>query len=58
MAINTYLEDLRDYCKERDGKCPGCIFASNRDNDYECYVKLITGTYPDSWKELKDEETP
>lgn len=60
MAINVFiacLEELHEHCEQRDGKCLGCIFASDRDNDYECYVKLITGTYPDSWRKLKDEET-
>ena len=56
MAIELYLdalEELRDHCNVRDGKCYGCIFASDRDNDYECRIKAITGTYPDTWKGMK-----
>lgn len=55
MAINVFitcLEEIREHCNERDSKCFGCIFASDRDNDYECRIKAITGTYPDSWKEM------
>ena len=31
--------------------CNGCPFQ----NDKGCEMKSITGTYPDSWKEIKDE---
>ena len=56
MGINVYiadLEELHEHCQERDGICYGCIFASDRDNDFECRIKAITGTYPDTWKPME-----
>lgn len=54
IDLYSVLYAVMDDCKERDGNCYGCLFASYKNNDYDCLVKRITGTYPDSWKELKE----
>lgn len=51
MVIEQILINLKAYCEEQDGSCYGCQYASDKDNDFECMIQHITGTYPDTWKE-------
>lgn len=51
MVIEQILQNLKAYCEEQDGSCYGCQYASDKDNDFECIIQHITGTYPDTWKE-------
>ena len=47
------LRSIKDICHLYNGSCVGCPYVSDRDDDYHCRVQRITGTYPDSWKEVK-----
>lgn len=53
MIIEQTLINLKHYCQEQNGSCVGCQYATNRDDDYRCKIQSITGTYPDTWKEMR-----
>lgn len=41
---------IKKMCTEKGDSCTECPFQT----DKGCEMKRITGTYPISWKELKD----
>ena len=53
LNMNKILSMISLECKYRRGNCVGCAYATDRFDDYRCNIQFITGTYPDSWKEIK-----
>ena len=46
------LMNIRNEC----GTCKGCPYSGKDEyGDFYCRIQAITGTYPDSWKEVKQE---
>lgn len=52
MVIEQILQNLKAYCEEMHGSCVGCQYATDRDDNFRCKIQQITGTYPDTWKEV------
>lgn len=56
MAIKekvfSIFYSIKKICTEKGDSCTECPFQT----DKGCVMKRITGTYPISWKELKDGE--
>ena len=51
MVIEQILHNLKAYCEEQHGSCVGCQYVTDRDeDDCECRIQQITGTYPDTWR--------
>lgn len=54
LDMEKILGLIRKKCKDNESQtCYGCPYASDRMNDYQCRIQRITGTYPDTWKEVK-----